>query len=75
MSHSHGTRIEVRIDEVLFREGSDPFEPKWAIGVERNGTSHLLYGVRHEIPARVGMTALMECRSNGRWVLVEEVER
>ena len=72
---SIGTRIEVRIDEVLFRDGHDPYEPKWAIGVADDGRSYLLYGVRHEIPARIGMWAIMEYRDKDKWVLIEEVDR
>lgn len=68
-----GTRLEVTVEEVLHRDGQDPFEPKWAIAVAADGTSYLLYGVRHEVPARVGMQAIMEYRANDRWVLVEEV--
>jgi len=68
-----GTRIEVTIDEVLFRDGVDPFEPKWAIAVADDGESYLLYGVRHEIAARVGMRAIMEYRRRDKWVLVEEI--
>ncbi|MEK6257381.1 MAG: hypothetical protein AABP62_02075 [Planctomycetota bacterium] len=71
---SIGTRMDVRIDEVLFRDGTDPYEPKWAIGVADNGRSYLLYGVRHEIPARVGMRAIMEYRDKDKWVLVEELQ-
>jgi hypothetical protein len=74
MNHKIGTRREITIDEVLFRDGNDPFEPKWANAVEDDGTSYLLYGVRHEIPARSGMRAIMECRANERWVLVKEVK-
>ncbi len=67
-----GTRIEVKIDEVLFREGTDPFEPKWAIAVADDGKSYLLYGVRHDIPACVGDRAVMEYRDGG-WVLVDKI--
>ena len=71
---SIGLRREVRISEVLFRDGHDPFEPKWAIAVEDNGTSHLLYGVRHGVAPRAGMRAVMEFGANERWVLVAEVQ-
>ena len=70
---SPGMRIEVTIDEVLFRDGEDPHEPKWTIAVEDNGTSHLLYGVRHLVPPKVGMRALMEYHANDRWVLIAEI--
>lgn len=70
---STGTRIEVRIVEVLFRDGVDPYEPKWAIGVADNGQSYLLYGVRHEIAPRIGIRAVMEYREKDKWVLVEEI--
>jgi hypothetical protein len=73
MRHPIGTRLHIRLDEVLFRDGQDPFEPKWAIAIDDDGRSHLLYGVRHEIPARVGLRAVMECRAEDRWVLVEEL--
>jgi hypothetical protein len=68
-----GTRLEVTVEEVLFRDGENPVEPKWAIAVAADGTSYLLYGVRHEIEPRVGLQAIMEYRANERWVLVEEV--
>ncbi len=64
-----GTRIEVRIDEIL--EGSDPYEPKWVIAVADDGKSYLLYGVRHDIPACVGDRAIMEFRTS--WVLIEKL--
>ncbi len=70
---SSGTRIEVTIDEVLFRDRVDPHEPKWAIAVADDGRSYLLYGIRHQIPARVGMRAIMEYRERDKWVLIEEV--
>jgi hypothetical protein len=69
-----GTRMEVTIEEVLFRDGEDALEPKWAIAVADDGTSYLLYGVRHEVEPRVGMRAIMEYRPNDRWVLVQEVK-
>ncbi|MDZ4686234.1 MAG: hypothetical protein SH850_14295 [Planctomycetaceae bacterium] len=74
MGHAIGTRLEVTIDEVLFRDGEDPYEPKWAIAVEADGTSHLLYGVRHEIAPQVGMRAVMEYRTHDHWVFVEEIQ-
>lgn len=72
---SSGTRIEVTIDEVLFRDRVDPYEPKWAIAVADDGRSYLLYGVRHQVPARVGLRAIMEYRERDKWVLIEEVPR
>jgi hypothetical protein len=68
-----GTRLEVTVEEVLHRDGQDCYEPKWAIAVAQDGTSYLLYGVRHVVPARVGMRAVMEYRANDRWVLIEEL--
>ena len=68
-----GARMEVTVEEVLYRDGEDPWEPKWPIAVANDGMSYLLYGVRHEIPARAGMRAVMEYRANERWVLVEDV--
>ena len=73
MSYAIGTRRSVTIDEVLFRDHDDPHEPKWAIGVEADGTSHLLYGVRHEIAPQVGMRAVMEYRTHDHWVFVEVI--
>jgi hypothetical protein len=69
-----GTRVEVTVEEVLFRDGENPLEPKWAIAVADDGTSYLLYGVRHDVEARVGMRAIMEYRVDDRWVFVEEVK-
>jgi hypothetical protein len=69
-----GTRLEITVEEVLHRDGEDSFEPKWAIAVADDGTSYLLYGVRHEVAAHVGMRAVMEYRANDRWVLIEEIK-
>jgi hypothetical protein len=74
LSYAIGTRLYVHIRHVQFREGIvDEYHPDWVVASRNDGLMHLLYGTRHEVIPRAGMRAVMEYRTPGHWVLVEEL--